>query len=230
MLKSFPEQALAYAVDGVIAPSALGQAARADQLLASARRRATALLDGVPAQVEQATAQAHRDGFHAGYAEAVALAVPMLGAALADVQALRDTVLGHIRSVITASLAAEGVDAQLVVRRCEQALGAGETAMVLHVPAHMGPLQQAVQAQLTQCEPVPPLQITAAESALPMLRLGPMVFELDPAGATTRAVENQVDADALETAARARASAYLAAVNARLKRLPFPDLTLGADA
>ncbi len=223
MLKSFPEQALSFAVGGVIAPSALGHAARADQLVTVARQRAARVLEGVPAQVEQATAQARRDGFHQGYAEAITEVVPLLEAALADMKGVRETVLGQIRTVITDSLAAEQVEAELVIRRCERALAEGETAMRLYLSPQQGALREALQERLAQHTPALPLQVLAGEGALPVLSLGPLVYELDPAAAMSRAVEARVDANALETAARERAAAYLAAINARLKPLPFPD-------
>ncbi len=227
MLKSFPEQVLNFAVDGVIAPSALGQAARADQLVSLARRRAAEVLQAAPAQADAALAQARHDGFHQGYAEAVQLAVPLLAATLADVQAQRDALLGQVSAVIRDSLVAEGVDAALVVARCEQALAAGETRMTLHVPSHTPALADAVKARLAQGETPLPLTLAAGESTFPMLRLGTMVFELDPAGAMSRAVEARVDADALEAAARRRADDYLTEVNGRLKRIPFPDALTG---
>lgn len=228
MLKSFPEQALNFAVGGVIAPSALQQAARADQLLAVARRRAAQALDGIPAQVAEATTQAHRDGFHKGYADALTQVVPLLQATLADAQILREHVLGQLRSVITASLAAESIDAQLVVKRCEQALAGGETALCLHVPPQMGALREALQAELSQRVPALPLQVLAGQGELPVLAVGPLVYELDAAGSMSRAVEASIDAEALEAGARERATAYLTALNARLKPLPFPDVTTGA--
>lgn len=227
MLKSFPEQALNFAVGGVIAPSALEQAARADQLLAVARRRAAQTLDGVPAQVAEATTQAHRDGFHKGYADALTQVVPLLQATLADAQTLREHVLGQVRAVITASLAAESIDAQLVVQRCEQALAGGETALQLHVPVQMDVLRNALQDELSQRVPALPLQVLAGQGELPVLSIGPLVYELDAAGSMSRAVEASVDAEALEAGARERAAAYLAALNARLKPLPFPDVTTG---
>jgi hypothetical protein len=227
MLKSYPEQVLNFAVGGVIAPSALGQAARADQLVAVARQRAAEVLQAVPAQVDAALAQARSEGFQQGYAEAVELAVPLLAATLADVQAQRATLLGQLRAVIQDSLAAEGVEAALIIARCERALAEGESRMMLHVPAQSPTLADAVKARLTECASTPPLQLARGEGPLPLLRLGTMVFELDPAGAMHRAVEASVDADALETAARTRADAYVAEVNARMKRIPFPDTTTG---
>jgi len=228
MLKSYPEQALSFAVDAVISPSALGQAARADQLLSNARRRAAATLDGVPAQVALATAQARRDGFHQGYAEAITHAVPLLEAALADVQSLREAVLGQLRTVIRASLAAESVEAELVIRRCEQALANGETDIRLHIPPQMDALREALQQRLAQHTPMLPLQVLDGQGALPVLSAGALVYELDPVHALSRAVEASVDASALEAGARERACAYLAAINARLKPLPFPDSVTGA--
>ncbi len=229
MLKSFPEHVLAHAQGGVIAPSALGQAARADQLEAAARRRAAAVLGALPEQVDAATAQARLDGFRDGYADAIAEAVPLLAAALGDVQATRDAVLGQVREVIAESLAAEGVEAALVVRRCEQLLGAAESALVLYVPEQMPALGESVLAQLATKADAPPVQIVAARSALPMLKAGPLLFELDPAGAMAAAVEASVDADALEAAARQRASAYVSGIDARLKRLPLPLTPIGVD-
>ncbi|WP_313456227.1 hypothetical protein [Stenotrophomonas sp.] len=226
-MKSFPEQALNFAVGGVIAPSALEQAARADQLLAVARRRAAQTLDGVPAQVAEATTQAHREGFHKGYADALTQVVPLLHATLADAQTLREYVLGQMRTVITASLDVESIDAQLVIQRCEQALAGGETALRLHVPAQMETLRDALQGELSQRVPALPLQVLAGQGELPVLSIGPLVYELDAAGSITRAVEASVDAEALEAGARERAAAYLAALNARLKPLPFPDATTG---
>ena len=228
MLKSFPEQALNFAVGGVISPSALGQAARADQLLAAARRRAADTLDGVPAQVAQATAEARRDGFHQGYTEALSEVVPLLQATLADVQTLREAVLGQIRTVISASLAAEAVDAELVIRRCEQALAAGETALRLHLPPQHETLRAALQQRLEQQQPALPLQVLSGQGELPVLSVGALVYELDPANAMGRAVEDRVDLEALEAGARTRAARYVAAVNALLKPLPFPDSTTGA--
>lgn len=228
MLKSFPEQALNFAVGGVIAPSALEQAARADQLLAVARRRAAQTLEGVPEQVAEATTQARRDGFHKGYADALTQVVPLLLATLADAQTLREHVLGQVRAVIIASLAAESIDAKLVVQRCELALAGGETALRLHVPAQMGALREALQAELSQRVPALPLQVLAGQGELPVLSVGPLVYELDAAGSMTRTVEASVDAEALDAGARERAAAYLAALNARLKPLPFPDVTTGA--
>ena len=229
MLKSFPEHVLAHAQGGVIAPSALGRAARADQLESAARRRASAVLGALPEQVEAATAQARLDGFQQGYADAIAEAVPLLAAALGDVQATREAVLGQVREVMTASLAAEGVDAALVVRRCGQLLGAAESGLVLYVPGQMPALGEAVLAQLVAKDQAPSLQIETAQSALPMLKAGPLLFELDPAGAMAAAVEASVDADALEAAARQRAGAYVSGIDARLKRLPFPVPKSGVD-
>lgn len=229
MLKSFPEHVLAHAQGGVIAPSALGQAARADQLEAAARRRAAAVLGALPEQVDAATAQARLDGFREGYADAIAEAVPLLAAALGDVQATRDAVLGQVREVIAESLAAEGVEAALVVRRCEQLLGAAESALVLYVPEQMPALGESVLAQLATKADAPCVQMVASRSALPMLKAGPLLFELDPAGAMAAAVEASVDADALEAAARQRASAYVSGIDARLKRLPLPLTPIGVD-
>ncbi|WP_421569860.1 hypothetical protein [Stenotrophomonas sp. PD6] len=226
-MKSFPEQALAHAHGGVIAPSALGLAARAGQLESHARQRAAEVMASVPPQVDAAIGQARLDGFQQGYAEAVGVAVPLLAAALADVQALREAVLGQVREVVTASLAAEGVDAALVVRRCEQALGNTDGALVLYVPETTPTLGEAVLAQLT-CQS-PPLQVVSARSPLPMLKAGPLLFELDPAGAISAAVEASVDAAALEAAARQRAEAYLRGMNTQLKRLPFPDASTGVE-
>lgn len=227
MLKSFPEQALSFAVGGVISPSALGQAARADQLVSTARRRAAAVLEEVPAQVSLATAHARRDGFHQGYAEAVTHAVPLLEAALADVQTLREAVLGQLRAVVGASLAAESVEADLVIRRCEQALANGETDIRLHVPPQMDALRKALQQRLAQHTPELPLVVLEGQGALPVLSVGALVYELDPVHALSRAVEASVDVDALEAGARERASRYLAEINARLKPLPFPDSVNG---
>jgi hypothetical protein len=229
MLKSFPEQALAHALGGVIAPSALGMAARAGQLETHARRRAADVLAGVPPQVETAIAQARLDGYQQGYAEAVAVAVPLLAAALADVQALREAVLGQVREVISTSLAAEGVDAALVVQRCAQALGTPDTALVLYVPEDALALGEAVRAQLARQSPSQTLHILPAQASLPMLKIGPLLFELDPAGAISAAVEASVDATALEAGARQRAGAYLLGMNTQLKRLPFPDAPTGVD-
>lgn len=222
MLKSFPEYVLPHAQGGVIAPSALGQAARADQLESVARRRAAHVLGNVPAQVDTALAQARMDGFEQGYADAISEAVPLLAAALGDVQALRAAVLGQLREVVGASLAAEGVEASLVVRRCEQLLGAASTELVLHVPERTPALAEAVRAALAQMPAPPALQIVPTRSALPMLKAGPLLFELDPVTAIAAAVEASVDTDALEAAARQRAGAYAAGIDARLKRLPFP--------
>ena len=133
---------------------------------------------------------------------------------------------GQVRDVITTSLAAEGVDAALVVRRCEQALGTPDAALVLYVPESTPALGEAVLAQLTQQSPSPPLQIVAARTSLPMLQAGPLLFELDPAGAISAAVEASVDAVALEAAARQRADAYVTDMNSQLRRLPFPDAPL----
>jgi hypothetical protein len=227
MLKSFPEQALAHAHGGVIAPSALGLAARAGQLESHARQRAAEVMASVPPQVDAAIGQARLDGYQQGYAEAVAVAVPLLAAALADVQALREAVLGQVREVVTASLAAEGVDAALVVRRCEQALGNADAALVLYVPEATPALGEAVLAQLG--DPSPPLQVVPARAPLPMLKAGPLLFELDPAGAISAAVEASVDAAAIEAAARQRAAAYLLGMTTQLKRLPFPDASTGAN-
>jgi hypothetical protein len=227
MLKSFPEQALAHAHGGVIAPSALGLAARAGQLESHARQRAAEVMANVPPQVDAAIGQARRDGYQQGYAEAVGVAVPLLAAALADVQALREAVLGQVREVVTASLATEGVDAALVVRRCERALGNTDGALVLYVPEATPALGEAVLAQLA--DPSPPLQVVSARVPLPMLKAGPLLFELDPAGAISAAVEASVDAAALEAAARQRAEAYLLGMNTQLKRLPFPDASTGAN-
>lgn len=229
MLKSFPEHVLAHAQGGVIAPSALGQAARADQLESAARRRASAVLGALPEQVDAAIAQARVDGFGQGYADAIAEAVPLLEAALGDVQATRQAVLGQVRDVIAASLAAEGVEAALVVRRCEQLLGAAEAGLVLYVPERMPALGEAVLAQLAAKAEAPPVQIVAARSALPMLKAGPLLFELDPVGAMSSAVEASVDADALEAAARQRAGAYVSGIDARLKQLPLPLNPIGVD-
>lgn len=229
MLKSFPEHVLAHAQGGVIAPSALGQAARADQLEAAARRRAAAVLGALPEQVDAATAQARLDGFREGYADAIAEAVPLLAAALGDVQATRDAVLGQVREVIAESLAAEGIEAALVVRRCEQLLGAAESALVLYVPEQMPALGETVLAQLATKADASCVQIVASRSALPMLKAGPLLFELDPAGAMAAAVEASVDADALEAGARQRASAYVSGIDARLKRLPLPLTPIGVD-
>lgn len=230
MLKSYPEQALAHAHAGVIAPSALGLAARAGQLEAHARQRAADVMANVPTQVDAAIGQARLDGYQQGYAEAVAVAVPLLAAALADVQAVREAVLGQVRDVVTASLAAEGVDAALVVRRCEQALGSTDAALVLYVPEETPALGDAVLAQLTfQLPSPPPLQLVPARAPLPMLKAGPLLFELDPAGAISAAVEASVDAAALEAAARQRADAYLLGMNTQLKRLPFPDAPTGVN-
>lgn len=229
MLKSFPEHALSHAQGGVIAPSALGQAARADQLESAARRRAAHVLGNVPAQVDAAVAQARMDGFEQGYADAISEAVPLLAAALGDVQALRAAVLGQLREVIGASLAAEGVDAALVVRRCEQLLGAGSSELVLHVPDRTAALADAVRAAMAQMPTPPALQILPTRSALPMLKAGPLLFELDPANAIAAAVEASVDTDALEAAARQRAGAYAAGIDARLKRLPFPVDLAGVE-
>lgn len=230
MLKSFPELVLAHAQDGVIAPSALGRAARADQLESAARRRATALLDALPAQVDDATAQARIDGFSQGYADAIAEAVPLLVAALGDVQLLRAAVLDQLRQVITASLAAEGVDAALVVRRCEQLLAGAGSTMELYVPEQMPALGEAVLAQLADKPWAASLKLLSARSALPMLKAGPLLFELDPSGSIAAAVEASVDAQALEAGARQRATAYLAGIETRLKRLPFPHVPNGVDA
>jgi len=229
MLKSFPEHVLAHAQGGVIAPSALGQAARADQLESAARRRASAVLGALPEQVDAAIAQARVDGFGQGYADAIAEAVPLLAAALGDVQATRQAVLGQVREVISASLAAEGVDAALVVRRCEQLLGTAEAGLVLYVPGQMPALGETVLAQLATKADAPPVQVVASRSALPMLKAGPLLFELDPVGAMAAAVEASVDANALEAAARQRAGAYVSAIDARLKRLPLPLTPIGVD-
>lgn len=229
MLKSYPEHALAHAHGGVIAPSALGLAARAGQLESHARQRAAEVMASVPPQVDAAMGQARLDGYQQGYAEAVGVAVPLLAAALADVQALREAVLGQVREVVTASLAAEGVDAALVVRRCEQALGNADDALVLYVPEATPALGEAVLAQLASQSPSPTLQVLAARAPLPMLKAGPLLFELDPAGAISAAVEASVDAAALEAAARQRADAYLLGMNTQLKRLPFPDASTGVE-
>ncbi|MFL9584729.1 hypothetical protein [Stenotrophomonas sp. AB1(2024)] len=228
-MKSFPEHVLAHAQGGVIAPSALGQAARADQLESAARRRASAVLGAVPAQVDAAIAQARVDGFRQGYADAIAEAVPLLAAALGDVQALREAVLGRLREVIAASLAAEGVEATLVVRRCEQLLAAAESSLVLYVPEQNPELGDAVLAHLAGQPQAPALQVATARSALPMLKAGPLLFELDPVSAIAAAVEASVDADALETAAQQRAGAYALGIDARLKRLPFPLTPNGVE-
>ncbi len=229
MLKSFPEYVLAHAQGGVIAPSALGQAARADQLETAARRRASEVLGALPGQVEAATSEARLAGFGQGYADAIGEAVPLLAAALGNVQAVRDAVLGQVREVIAASLAAEGVDASLVVRRCEQLLGNADTGLVLYVPEQMPTLGDAVREQLARKPDAPALQLLSARSALPMLKAGPLLFELDPAGAITTAVEASVDADALDAAARQRANDYVAGIDARLKRLPFPQPVHGVE-
>jgi hypothetical protein len=229
MLKSFPEHVLAHAQGGVIAPSALGQAARADQLESAARRRASAVLGALPEQVDAAIAQARLDGFQQGYADAVAEAVPLLAAALGDVQALREAVLGQVREVISASLAAEGVEATLVVRRCEQLRDAAESGLVLYVPERMPELGDAVMALLAGQAQAPALEVVPARSALPMLKAGPLLFELDPVGAMATAVEASVDADALEAAARQRAGAYVSGIDTRLKRLPLPLTPIGVE-
>jgi hypothetical protein len=229
MLKSFPEHVLAHAQGGVIAPSALGHAARADQLEAAARRRAAAVMDALPEQVSTATAQARIAGFSQGYADAIAQAVPLLAAALGDVQALREAVLGRLRDVVSASLAAEGVDAALVVRRCEQLLSCTEDTLVLFVPEQTPELGAAVLAQLAQLPQVPTLQTRPAQSALPMLQAGPLLFELDPMSAMAAAVEASVDVDAIEAGARQRAAAYTAGIEAQLKPLPFPQAPKGVN-
>jgi hypothetical protein len=229
MLKSFPEHVLAHAQGGVIAPSALGQAARADQLESAARRRASDVLGALPGQVDAATTEARLAGFGQGYADAISEAVPLLAAALGNVQAVRAAVLGQVREVIAACLAAEGVDAALVVRRCEQLLGNADTGLVLYVPEQMPALGEAVRAQLAQKPDAPALKLLSARSALPMLKAGPLLFELDPVGAVTAAVEASVDADALDAAARQRASDYAAGIDARLKRLPFPQPVHGVE-
>ncbi len=176
-----------------------------------------------------AIAQARVDGFGQGYADAIAEAVPLLAAALGDVQATRQAVLGQVREVISASLAAEGVDAALVVRRCEQLLGTADAGLVLYVPGQMPALGETVLAQLATKADAPPVQVVASRSALPMLKAGPLLFELDPVGAIAAAVEASVDADALEAAARQRAGAYVSGIDARLKRLPLPLTPIGVD-
>lgn len=227
MLKSFPEHVLPHARQGVIAPSALGQAARAEQIESAARRRASDVLSALPDQVDAAKTQARRDGFSAGYADAIAEAVPLLAAALNDVQALREAVLGKVREVIAASLAAEGVEAALVVRRCEQLLASTGPGLELYVPGHTPELGAAVLARLAETSPAAELQVLPAQTPLPILKAGPLLFELDPVGAMAAAVETRVDADALEAGARERAAAYIAGVRDRLTRLPFPESPTG---
>ncbi len=153
----------------------------------------------------------------------------MLAAALGDVQATRQAVLGQVREVISTSLAAEGVDAALVVRRCEHLLGTAEAGLVLYVPEQMPALGETVLAQLATKADAPPVQVMASRSALPMLKAGPLLFELDPVGAIAAAVEASVDADALEAAARQRAGAYVSGIDARLKRLPLPLTPIGVN-
>jgi len=179
--------------------------------------------------VDAATTEARLAGFGQGYADAISEAVPLLAAALGNVQAVREAVLGQVREVIAASLTAEGVDAALVVRRCERLFGNADAGLVLYVPEQMPELGDAVRAQLAQRPDAPALQLLSARSTLPMLKAGPLLFELDPVGAMSAAVEASVDADALATAARQRASDYAAGINARLKRLPFPQPVHGVE-
>jgi hypothetical protein len=121
------------------------------------------------------------------------------------------------------------VDAALVVRRCEQLLGTAEAGLVLYVPELMPALGETVLAQLATKADAPPVQVVASRSALPMLKAGPLLFELDPVGAMAAAVEASVDANALEAAARQRAGAYVSGIDARLKRLPLPLTPIGVD-
>ncbi|HDS1581799.1 TPA: hypothetical protein QEL15_003915 [Stenotrophomonas maltophilia] len=208
MLKKFPEQALRFAVDGVIPPSALGQARHAQQLEHYARRRAGAMMAPLPGQIAQAKKDARLTGYTHGYADAIAEVVPHLAALLADVHSLRDGLRQQLCNVLTRSLQAEGVHAELIVQRCAQQL-ASPDPILLFLPEQDLLLRQALQARLQALPGADAVQLRSTDGPHALLKVGSRVLELDPVGPLLVALDDELDVAALEEEARRRAQAYV---------------------
>lgn len=205
MLKQYPERLLDFAYAGVIAPSAVGEAAKAEQLEQIARRRAAKAVAEAEGQADALREQARREGYAQGYADGVAVAAAPLHALLGDAQRLRDQLSARMREVLESSLEAEGVAAALVVQRCESAL-AESSEVALCIPERDTELARAVKARLGDD---PRIIVRSGQAPSPLLQVGPLTVELNLSAPLLTAIDATVDEAALAVAAQHRAALYV---------------------
>lgn len=225
MLKRFPETALRFAIDGVIAPSVLREAARAVQLEHYARRRAAALMAPLPGHIERVKKEARLEGYAQGYVEGITQAVPHLAAMLADAQAVRATLRQQLCDAVRCSLEDEDVAAELIVQRCEKSMADADD-LVLYLPESNPQLRQAVSGKLQALAASRNVVLRSTNGPYPLLQAGGRLLELDPAGALLAAIDLEAGAPALDAEARARARAYVEGFNLSMRSpapIPAPE-------
>lgn len=229
MLKRFPDSALAFAVDGVIPPRALGHARHAAQLEQAARRRARAAMDEANAQVAGQRQQAHADGFAAGYSEGLQQAVAPLAALLADVAQLRARLREETREALQAALTLSGADTEVIVQGCRRLLEHPEHTVCLYLPRQATALSNAVRARLQAALDAGQLQLRTTDGPQPMLHAGPLVLELDLHGPLLATADPLLDTATVDAAARQRGQDYALALEQALQVTAAPALPPEGD-
>lgn len=224
MLKRFPDTALAFAVDGVIPPRALGHARQAGQLEQAARRRARTTMDEAATQAAAQRQQAHADGFAAGYSEGLRQAVAPLAALLADVAQLRARLREETRNALQAALAGSGADTEVIVQGCRRLLEHPDDTVCLYLPRHAAALADAVRGRLQAALDAGQLQLRSTDAPQPMLHAGPLVLALDLHGPVLAAAEPLLDAATVELAATQRGRDYALALEQALRVSAVPAL------
>ena len=213
MLRTIPSSSIAYAIDGIIPASAIGEASRAERMDAFARRRARVLLAEAEAEAERLRDQALADGYAKGCSEALAAFVPLAMDLLRQEDALKQAALGQVRKALRDTLERLDVEAPLIASWCSLHIADAEVAPVLHLPVG----REDVEQHLRGVPALSRLDIRAGEVDFPVLDTGTLVFEFDPERQLIRETRAVFDDAGLATEVRGLAEDYARTLLSRLR-------------
>jgi len=175
MLRTYPEDLLDYAVDGVVQAVSAGQAADHQRLQAAARARAQQDRKHAQAQAQALRADALAAGYQQGMLQAITQLLPLIEALQCEQQRLIDVV----RQQLHARLQAMTVDPDVLVPQwsaaCERWVAGIANAAVLHVPEDQPALLQALTTALADTH----VTVQPAPRQTPALHVGELVYSLD---------------------------------------------------
>jgi hypothetical protein len=176
MLRTIPSSSAAYATDGIIPATAIGEASRAERMDSFARRRARALLADAEAEAARLREQALVDGYTQGCAEALAAFIPLALDLLRQEDALRNAALSRVREALRDTLGRLDVEGSLIASWCGLHVADADVVPVLHLPAGREDLERYLRGVPTLAR----LEIRTDEVDFPVLDTGTLVFQFDP--------------------------------------------------
>lgn len=218
MLRTIPSSALAYARDGVLSASAIGEAARSERIEGFARRRAREMIEQAQAECDRMHALSAAEGFAQGYGDAIGALVPIISDVLRQEDLLVESVLGRVLATLRESLQDLDFEAEQVAKWCALQAEQGDTRMALHLPAHRVDLAEALSAHPGMAQ----VRVQFADVELPVLCVGRRVFEFDSERQLLREVRQIVDSTEYGQWLERVASDYGANLVAHLRRRSKP--------